>query len=94
MLSSAIEVSSRGILGAVVVSLALIVYQVADPPITTLGYCEERGRWLNVKGRYLPPTCRCKFRLMSSIRASFVHRTSPNSKTHKDIQLCAFSLCL
>ena len=49
MLSSAIEVSLRGILGAVVVSLVLIVYQVADPPITTLGYCEERGRWLNVK---------------------------------------------
>ena len=41
----------KGILGAVVVSLVLIVYQVADPPITTLGYCEGRGRWLNVKER-------------------------------------------
>ncbi|CAK9058538.1 unnamed protein product [Durusdinium trenchii] len=41
----------KGILGAVVVSLVLIVYQVADPPITTLGYCQCRHRWLNVKER-------------------------------------------
>jgi len=41
----------KGILGAVVVSLVLIVYQVADPPITTLGYCQCRNRWLNIKER-------------------------------------------
>ncbi|CAJ1357755.1 unnamed protein product [Effrenium voratum] len=41
----------KGILGAVVVSLVLIVYQVADPPITRLGFCECRGRWLSVKER-------------------------------------------
>ncbi|CAL1150841.1 unnamed protein product [Cladocopium goreaui] len=41
----------KGILGAVVVSLVLIVYQVADPPITTLGYCQCRNRWMNVKER-------------------------------------------
>ncbi|CAK9113863.1 unnamed protein product [Durusdinium trenchii] len=50
LLDSAVS-DSAGILGAVVVSLVLIVYQVADPPITTLGYCQCRHRWLNVKER-------------------------------------------
>ena len=39
LLDSAVS-DSAGILGAVVVSLVLIVYQVADPPITTLGSLE------------------------------------------------------
>eukprot|EP00931_Biecheleriopsis_adriatica_P062354 TRINITY_DN37558_c0_g1_i1.p1 TRINITY_DN37558_c0_g1~~TRINITY_DN37558_c0_g1_i1.p1 ORF type:complete len:737 (+),score=108.51 TRINITY_DN37558_c0_g1_i1:45-2255(+) len=39
----------RGILSALGVSLLLILYQVADPPISTLGYSEDRKRWLNVK---------------------------------------------
>lgn len=43
------EAWRAGIVGAVVVSLVLIVYQVADPPITALGYCPSRNRWLNVK---------------------------------------------
>ena len=67
VLSRATKVALRGILGAVVVSLVLIVYQVADPPITTLGYCEGRGRWLNVKDEIFRKACRCKFWLMSHV---------------------------
>jgi len=39
----------NGIVCAVAVSLALILYQVADPPITTLGWDTERETWLNIK---------------------------------------------
>lgn len=39
----------RGILGAVFVSLLLVLYQVADPPIARLGFSSARGRWLNMK---------------------------------------------
>jgi len=39
----------NGILWAVGVSLALILYQVADMPISTLGWAEEHNRWLNMK---------------------------------------------
>ncbi|CAE8628069.1 unnamed protein product [Polarella glacialis] len=38
-----------GIVGAIIVSLTLILYQVADPPITVLGWVEENGRWMPVK---------------------------------------------
>jgi len=42
----------KGILGAVFVSLLMVLYQVADPPIARLGFCEERGRWLAVKAHH------------------------------------------
>ncbi|CAK9038115.1 Sulfate transporter 4.1 [Durusdinium trenchii] len=42
----------KGILGAVTVSLLMVLYQVADPPIARLGFCEERGRWMAVKAHH------------------------------------------
>eukprot|EP00434_Breviolum_minutum_P016740 symbB.v1.2.014763.t1/scaffold1084.1/size139254/2 len=30
----------------------MVLYQVADPPIARLGFCEERGRWLAVKAHH------------------------------------------
>lgn len=39
----------NGICGAVGVSMLLIIYQVADPPITTLGWLEKRRRWMSIK---------------------------------------------
>lgn len=42
----------KGILGAVFVSLLMVLYQVADPPIARLGYCEGRGRWMSAKAHH------------------------------------------
>eukprot|EP00928_Gymnodinium_smaydae_P099677 TRINITY_DN9578_c0_g3_i1.p1 TRINITY_DN9578_c0_g3~~TRINITY_DN9578_c0_g3_i1.p1 ORF type:complete len:714 (+),score=113.12 TRINITY_DN9578_c0_g3_i1:87-2228(+) len=39
----------NGILGTVGVSMLLIIYQVADPPIALLGFDQETGRWLSMK---------------------------------------------
>mmetsp|Transcript_2562 Transcript_2562/g.6515 ORF Transcript_2562/g.6515 Transcript_2562/m.6515 type:complete len:727 (-) Transcript_2562:71-2251(-) len=39
----------QGIVGAVSVSLVLILYQVADPPISVLGWVEAQQRWMHAK---------------------------------------------
>eukprot|EP00930_Biecheleria_cincta_P029701 TRINITY_DN2062_c0_g1_i1.p1 TRINITY_DN2062_c0_g1~~TRINITY_DN2062_c0_g1_i1.p1 ORF type:complete len:696 (-),score=120.92 TRINITY_DN2062_c0_g1_i1:142-2193(-) len=39
----------EGIIFAVAASLVLLIYQVADPQIVTLGWVEDRKRWLSLK---------------------------------------------
>jgi len=39
----------KGIICAVAVSLFLILYQVADPPISTLGWADAEETWLDIK---------------------------------------------